>query len=46
MMHRSRNGGGQTAGAIAAVLVDLFLPDSRGIDTFDRHFRLAPQICG
>ncbi len=36
--------GGQPADAIAAVLVDLFLPDSRGIDTFDRLFCLAPQI--
>ena len=36
--------GGQPADAIAAVLVNLFLPDSRGIETFDRIFRLAPQI--
>ena len=28
---------------IAAVLVDLFLPDSHGIETFDRLFRAAPQ---
>ena len=32
-----------TAG-IAAVLVDLFLPDSLGIETFDQLFRAAPQI--
>jgi diguanylate cyclase (GGDEF)-like protein/PAS domain S-box-containing protein len=30
--------------AIAAVLVDLFLPDSSGIETFDRLFLLLPQI--
>ena len=30
--------------AIAAVLADLFLPDSHGIDTFDRLFRAAPHI--
>ncbi len=36
--------GGQAADAIAAVLVDLFLPDSRGIETFDKLSRLAPHI--
>jgi diguanylate cyclase (GGDEF)-like protein/PAS domain S-box-containing protein len=34
----------QKTDAIGAVLVDLFLPDSQGIETFDRIFRVAPQI--
>ncbi|MDB6107272.1 MAG: hypothetical protein JWO52_7271 [Gammaproteobacteria bacterium] len=34
----------QKPDAIGAVLVDLFLPDSQGIETFDRIFRVAPQI--
>src|SRR3982074_2389167 len=33
----------QTVG-IGAVLVDLFLPDCHGIETFDRLFHAAPQI--
>jgi DNA-binding NarL/FixJ family response regulator len=29
---------------IAAVLVELFLPDSLGIETFDQIFRAAPEV--
>jgi diguanylate cyclase (GGDEF)-like protein/PAS domain S-box-containing protein len=36
--------GQQGADGIAAVLTDLFLPDSRGIETFDRLFHAIPQI--
>jgi diguanylate cyclase (GGDEF)-like protein/PAS domain S-box-containing protein len=36
--------GTQDADCIAAVMVDLFLPDSQGIDTFDRLYRQAPQV--
>jgi DNA-binding NarL/FixJ family response regulator len=32
------------ANGIAAVLVELSLPDSRGIETFNQIFRAAPQI--
>ena len=44
---RLANDGNQTQPrptAIAAVLVDLTLPDGDGIETFDRLFRAAPQI--
>jgi diguanylate cyclase (GGDEF)-like protein/PAS domain S-box-containing protein len=34
----------QRKAGIAAVLVDLFLPDCQGIETFDRLFHAAPQI--
>ncbi|HYJ41129.1 MAG TPA: EAL domain-containing protein [Steroidobacteraceae bacterium] len=38
--------GDETRGAegFAAVLVDLFLSDSSGLDTFDRLFKAAPQL--
>ncbi len=32
------------ADGVAAVLVDLFLPDSQGIETIDRLLQVAPQI--
>jgi diguanylate cyclase (GGDEF)-like protein/PAS domain S-box-containing protein len=32
------------ADAVGAVLVDLFLPDSQGIETFDQIFRAVPEI--
>jgi diguanylate cyclase (GGDEF)-like protein/PAS domain S-box-containing protein len=35
---------GQSADGIAAVLVDLILPDGGGIETFDRLLGAAPQI--
>jgi PAS domain S-box-containing protein len=34
----------QHSEAITAVLVDLFLPDSHGIESFDKIFQAAPQI--
>ena len=34
----------QGSHGIAAVLVDLFLPDSEGIETFNRMFRAAPHV--
>src|SRR5450631_1102115 len=34
----------QKPDGIAAVLVDLFLPDSHGLVTFDRLYSAAPQI--
>jgi DNA-binding response OmpR family regulator len=36
--------GQQGGGGIAAVLANLFLPDSRGVETFDRLFHAMPQI--
>jgi DNA-binding NarL/FixJ family response regulator len=29
---------------VAAIVLDLFLPDSQGIETFDTLFRVAPQV--
>lgn len=36
--------GSQGGEEIAAVVVDLFLPDSRGIETFDTLLRAAPHV--
>jgi diguanylate cyclase (GGDEF)-like protein/PAS domain S-box-containing protein len=43
LARRGKQDKGKAAG-IAAVLLDLFLSDSDGIETFDRLFRAAPQI--
>ena len=40
----SKKARGRDADHIAAVLVDLALPDSSGIEAFDRLFQAAPQI--
>jgi DNA-binding NarL/FixJ family response regulator len=43
-LQRLSGQGRHGADAIAAVLLDLFLPDSCGIDTFERLFHAAPHI--
>jgi diguanylate cyclase (GGDEF)-like protein/PAS domain S-box-containing protein len=40
----ARRRGNLDADRIGAVVVDLYLPDSSGIETFDRLFQMAPQI--
>jgi len=41
---RKARAGARAAGDLVAVLVDLYLPDSSGLDTFVQLFRAAPQI--
>src|SRR6187401_3212709 len=43
-LERLTRTGGHKTDRLAAVLVDLHLPDSQGIETFDLLFRTAPQI--
>jgi diguanylate cyclase (GGDEF)-like protein/PAS domain S-box-containing protein len=43
-LERLAQEGNQRGNRIAAILVDLFLPDSHGIETFDNIFHVAPQI--
>ena len=43
-LERLTKQGEQGTDGVTAVLVDLFLPDSHGIETFDRLFLAAPQI--
>jgi diguanylate cyclase (GGDEF)-like protein/PAS domain S-box-containing protein len=43
-LERLAREGTEGTDSVTAVLVDLFLPDSHGIETFDRLFLAAPQI--
>jgi diguanylate cyclase (GGDEF)-like protein/PAS domain S-box-containing protein len=43
-LERLAGEGNQRGDRIAAILVDLFLPDSHGIETFNRIFGAAPQL--
>jgi diguanylate cyclase (GGDEF)-like protein/PAS domain S-box-containing protein len=43
-LERLQREGIQRGDQIAAILVDLFLPDCNGIETFDKLFAVAPQI--
>jgi CheY-like chemotaxis protein len=43
-VERLARGGKREEQGISAVLVDLFLADSQGIETFDQLFRVAPRI--
>src|SRR6202023_321627 len=42
-VRRCSEGLAKLSGA-SAILVDLFLPDSRSVDTFDQLYRAAPHI--